>query len=62
MVLVSGKALLRLLVSAEVALEVWALKEAFVMVLVFLEVVEEEWVLLELVHLLHLLPAVPQGG
>ena len=46
------------LVSAQVALEVWALNEAFVMDLVFLE----EWVLLELVHLLHLLPAMPQAG
>ena len=46
------------LVSAEVALEVWAVKEAFVMDLVFLE----EWVLLELIHLLHLLPAMLQAG
>ena len=62
MVSVSRKALLMVLVSAETALEVWALTEAFVVVLVFLEVVEEEWVLLELGHLLHLLPAMPQGG
>ena len=63
MVLVSGMAPLMVLVSAEVAVEVWALiREAVVMVLVFLEVALEEKVLLELVHLVHLLPAMPQGG
>ena len=40
--LVSGKAPWMVLVSAEVALEVWALKEAVVMVLVLLEVALEE--------------------
>ena len=60
--LVSGKAPLRVSVFAEVALEVWVLKEVVVMVLVFLEAAWEEWVLLELVDLLHLLPAMLQGG